>query len=246
MTDKCRRADVRNPFVMAMGMSLFLCLGLAAISSADEEKAEKAPPLVKDKDGWISMFDGKTLKGWKKTNFGGEGDVTVENGAILMGVGSDMTGIHTDRELPKINYEVELEAQRVNGSDFFCGLTFPVKKDPCSLIVGGWGGGVCGLSSIDDMDASENETTSYQTFKNKQWYKVRLKVTEKKIEAWIDGKPIVEQDLEGKKLSIRYEVEPSMPFGFACWQTTAALRNIRIRSLADVPAKEKAAEKKES
>jgi hypothetical protein len=155
-----------------------------------------------------------------------------------MAVGSDLTGISTSRELPKTNYEVELEAQRVDGSDFFCGMTFPVKKDPCSLIVGGWGGGVCGLSSINEMDASENDTTTYQPFKSKQWYKIRLKVTDKKIEAWIDGKQIVDQDLEGKKIGIRYEVELSKPFGFACWQTTAALKNIRVRSLADVPAKE--------
>jgi hypothetical protein len=210
---------------------------MVSFSIGQEKKPEKEPPLVKDKDGWVSLFDGKTLNGWKKTKFGGEGEVNVENGAIVMAFGSDMTGIHTDRELPKIDYEVELEAQRVDGSDFFCGLTFPVKKDPCSLIVGGWGGGVCGLSSIDDMDASENDTTTYETFKNKTWYKIRLKVTEKKIEAWIDGKLILEQDLEGKKIGIRYEVEPSKPFGFACWQTTAALRNIRIRSLADVPKK---------
>ncbi len=215
----------------------YVLLVMISFSVAEEKTAEKDPPLVKDKDGWISLFDGKTLAGWKKTNFGGEGEVTVENGAIEMALGSDMTGIHTDRDLPKINYEVELEAQRVSGSDFFCGLTFPVKKDPCSLIIGGWGGGVCGLSSIDGMDASENDTTTYETFKNKTWYKVRLKVTDKKIEAWIDGKPIIEQDLEGKKIGIRYEVEPSKPFGFACWQTTAALRNIRIRSLADVPKK---------
>lgn len=221
-----------------------MILAMASFSIAQEKKPEKDPPLVKDKDGWVSLFDGKTLNGWKKTNFGGEGDVEVKDGAIEMGVGSDMTGIHTDRELPKINYEVELEAQRVDGSDFFCGFTFPVKKDPCSLIVGGWGGGVCGLSSIDDMDASENDTTTYETFKNKTWYKIRLKVTEKKIEAWIDGKPILDQELEGKKIGIRYEVEPSKPFGFACYQTTAALRNIRIRSLEDVPAKEKPAENK--
>jgi hypothetical protein len=210
---------------------------MVSFSIGQEKKPEKEPPLVKDKDGWVSLFDGKTLNGWKKTKFGGEGEVNVENGAIVMAFGSDMTGIHTDRELPKIDYEVELEAQRVDGSDFFCGLTFPVKKDPCSLIVGGWGGGVCGLSSIDDRDASENDTKTYETFKNKTWYKIRLKVTEKKIEAWIDGKLILEQDLEGKKIGIRYEVEPSKPFGFACWQTTAALRNIRIRSLADVPKK---------
>ncbi len=223
---------------------VLLLLSMAAFSQAEEKKPAKEPPLVKDKDGWISLFDGKTLKGWKITKFGGQGEVHVKEGAIVMPVGSDLTGIHTERKLPKINYEVELEAQRVDGSDFFCGLTFPVKKDFCSLIVGGWGGGVCGLSSINDMDASENDTTSYQTFKPKKWYKIRLKVTEKKIEAWIDGKAIVEQDLEGKKIGIRYEVELSEPFGFACWQTTAALKNIRIRSLKDVPAKEKTPAKK--
>ena len=89
------------------------------------------------------------------------------------------------------------------------------------------------------MDASENDTTTYQEFKNKKWYKIRLKVAEDKIEAWIDGKQIVEQELKGKKIGIRYEVDLSKPFGFACWQTTAALKNIRIRSLADAPKQEK-------
>ena len=57
------------------------------------------------------------------------------------------------------DYEVTLEAMRVDGNDFFCGMTFPAGKDPCTLIVGGWGGTVVGLSSINGMDASENETT---------------------------------------------------------------------------------------
>ncbi|MCA9072978.1 MAG: DUF1080 domain-containing protein [Planctomycetaceae bacterium] len=223
-----------------------LLLAVAQVSFGEEKKVEKYPPLKKDKDGWITLFDGKTLKGWEITKFGGEGEVAVKGGAIEMGFGTDLTGIHTERELPKTNYEVELEAMRVDGTDFFCGMTFPVKKDPCSLILGGWGGGVCGLSSIDDMDASENETTTYRAFKNKKWYKIRLKVTDKKIEAWLDGKQIVEQDLKGKKISIRYEVELSKPFGFACWQTSAALKNIRIRSLADAPKPEAKPKKKDS
>ena len=110
-----------------------LCLSIfglfSSTASAEDKKPAEEPKLVKDKDGWISLFDGKTLKGWKITNFGGQGDVIVKDGAILMEVGSNLTGIHTERKLPKINYEVQLEAQRVNGSDFFCGLTFPVKKE---------------------------------------------------------------------------------------------------------------------
>lgn len=184
-----------------------------------------------EKQNWTSLFDGKSLKGWKTTKFGGEGDVFVKDGRIRLEIGSALTGIHTDRKLPRTNYEVTLEAMRVEGGDFFCGLTFPVKKDPCSLIIGGWGGAVCGLSSIDGFDASENGTTTYREFKNGHWYRIRLRVSDEKIEAWIDDKQIVEQELEGHKISIRAEVELSQPFGIATWQTSGALRNIRIRRL---------------
>ena len=56
-----------------------------------------------------------------------------------MGMGY-MTGITWTNEMPRMGYEISLEAMRVEGSDFFCGLTFPVGKDYLSLIVGGWGG----------------------------------------------------------------------------------------------------------
>ena len=180
---------------------------------------------------WTSLFDGKSLGEWNVSEFGGDGEVKVKDGCIILGAGLDLTGIKTDRKLFKQNYEVTLEAKRVDGSDFFCGLTFLVGDDPCSLIVGGWGGGVIGLSSIDDMDASENDTTTYQNFENDRWYRIRLRVTPEQIQAWIDDKLLVEQDITNRRVSIRPEVQLSRPFGFASWQTTAALRDIRIREL---------------
>ncbi len=183
------------------------------------------------KAGWTSLFDDQTLKGWKSTEFGGEGTVEVKDGAILLGVGNDLTGVNYQRPVPHRNYEVSLEARRVDGSDFFCGLTFPVKDEPCSLIIGGWGGGVCGLSSIDGLDASENSTTKYREFETGRWYTIRLRVTDAKIEAWIDKDQIVDQSLAGKKISVRSEVEASRPFGIASYRTLAAVRNIRRREL---------------
>ena len=47
-----------------------------------------------------------------------------------------MTGITYTNPLPRTDYEVTLEAMRVEGSDFFCGLTFPVGSNSCSLVVG--------------------------------------------------------------------------------------------------------------
>ncbi len=183
--------------------------------------------------GCLLLFDGKTLNGWKPTPFGGEGDVYVKDGQIILETGADLTGITWAKPeiLPKTNYEVELDAMRVNGSDFFCGLTFPVGKDSCSLILGGWGGGVCGLSSLDGFDASENETTTYKEFKNKRWYHVRLRVTPERITAWLDKEELVDVDIRKRQIGTRPEVDLSRPFGIASWQTTAALKNIVVRRL---------------
>lgn len=180
---------------------------------------------------WKNLFDGTTLRGWKETDFAGRGEVTVENGQIIIGVGNDMTGITWTNDLPRINYEVSLEAKRVDGSDFFCGLTFPVKEDPCTLVLGGWGGGVVGLSSINGSDASENETTTFTSFQNDRWYSIRLRVTTEKIEVWIDDRKTIDLKLEDRRFSIRIEVEESKPFGIATWRTTGAVRNLRIRAL---------------
>ncbi|NMC42179.1 MAG: DUF1080 domain-containing protein [Bacteroidales bacterium] len=177
------------------------------------------------------IFNGVNLEGCEVTNFGPQGPVTVSGGEIILGMGDGLTGITYKRKFPEINYEVTLEAMRVAGNDIFCGLTFPVGSDPCTLIVGGWGGTVVGLSSIDGKDASENETTRYMNFEKSRWYSVRLKVTVKKIEAWIDDEKVIDILINGKRLSVRSEVGLSRPFGIASWCTTAALRNIKVISV---------------
>ena len=56
------------------------------------------------------------------------------------------------KDFPKTDNELSLEAMRADGTDFSCGLTFPVGSSPCTLIVGGGGGSVVGLSSLDGPD----------------------------------------------------------------------------------------------
>jgi hypothetical protein len=212
---------------------------LAGVLWADDKPQVTKPGATKSvpadessEAGWKSLFDGKTLTGWKSTDFAGRGEVVVTNGAIRLETGL-MTGITwtNGSELPRSNYEVSLDAMRVDGSDFFCGITFPVGKDPCSFIVGGWGGGVVGLSSLNGEDASQNETTKYMSFKNGQWFHIRVRVTDAKLEAWIDSDKMVDVAREDKAISIRPEMEESKPLGVASWNTGAALRRIRIRRL---------------
>jgi hypothetical protein len=177
------------------------------------------------------LFDGETLANWEITNFGTQGEVHVSDGEIVLGMGDGCTGITWKDSFPKVNYEVSLEAKRKLGIDFFCGLTFPVKDDFCSFIVGGWAGAVVGLSTIDGFDASENETTSMMRFTKDEWYKIKLRVTSEKIETWINEEKIVDIPYNGRQIGIRPEVELSCPFGIATWKTTGAVRNFYLRML---------------
>ena len=201
-----------------------------------------APPAVPASDsgfkpglgtnGWASLFDGQTLNGWRVTPFISHGPVEIKGGQILLHAGSDLTGVSWTNTLPRTNYEISLEAMKVEGNDFFCGLTFPVGDASCTFIVGGWGGGIVGLSSIDGMDASENETSQSLSFETNRWYPIRVRVSPGRIQTWIDDKAMVDLPTAGRKISLRWgEIDLSQPLGVASWRTTAALRNVRLRPL---------------
>jgi hypothetical protein len=154
-----------------------------------------------------------------------------------------MTGITYDRDdFPTQDYEVILEGKKLSGNDFFCTTTFPVGGAHCSLVVGGWGGVVVGVSSIDGRDASENATRTERSFKKDRWYRVRIRVTRERVEAWIDDERVVNLATKGKKLSVRGECEACKPFGVVTWRTSGAVKDIRVRALTD--AEKRAAEEK--
>jgi hypothetical protein len=207
-------------------MSVIACLllpgGRAAMHGQTGTPAVAGQPL----------FDGKTLTNWQPTKFVGEAPVKVEDGQIVLEAGSPLTGITwSGAELPVTGYELSLEAMRVAGKDFFAGVTFPVGDSFCSLILGGWGGNTVGLSSINGMDASENETSQSMEFELGRWYSVRIRVTPAAIESWIDDRQIINQELKGRKIETRIEVDASKPLGVASYRTKSAIRNLKLRRL---------------
>ncbi len=220
-----------------------VCLLLAVLAglSASRIWGEENPPASEDAADWQPLFDGKSLDGWEileqaKTSFANHGKVHVQEGELRLEKGEPATGIRYKEEFPNSGYELSLEAMRIEGQDFFCGLTFPVGQSPCTLIVGGWGGGVVGLSNVDDQSAVENQTTHFQKFENGKWYAIKLRVTDKQVAVWIGDEQIIELPTESKKFSVWWEQEPVRPLGIASWYTSSALRNVRWRKLEEVPA----------
>jgi hypothetical protein len=204
---------------------------------ADAKKGEptKLGEWKVPENGWDWLFDNKLKHGASESKYIGQGKVTIENGVLRLGVGDDMTGVNWpdyDKEkLPRQNYEISFDARRVEGNDFFTGLTFPYDDKPISWIVGGWGGSVVGLSNVNGFAAVENETTRTMEFEDQRWYRLRLRVSKPKIEAWIDEEKVIDFATMEKEFSIRWSVEPSLPLGFVTWKTGGELRDIRIRKL---------------
>jgi hypothetical protein len=164
------------------------------------------------------------------------GGMTEEEGVLRLGQGDPMTAVRWEGELPKAPFEIEAEARRVEGADFFFSVTFPgrTETEAASLIVGGWGGGLVGISSIDNLDASENATTSFRKFENGRWYAIRLRVTAGRIGAWIDGEPVIDVSIEGRELSLRPgPIEDCLPFGVATFETLGEVRGLRWKPLAE-------------
>jgi len=225
----------RNTLFMTLLLLCVLIIGACDEADPEDVTSEaKIEPAVPPAE--MSLFDGKTLGNWENTDFGGQGKVYVKDGSIYLEQGNDMTGITWAGPLVRMNYEITLEAMRVSGSDFFCGFTFPVNDKCCSLVLGGWGGSLCGLSNIDYYDAANNETTRFVSFENNKWYHVRLRVTPNRIQAWLQEEgeePLVDMDITGRKVDTRAEMDLCQPMGVATWQTAGAVRNINLRKLTE-------------
>ncbi len=219
--------------LMEQTLAVLLAFGASLLASSPLAGQAASPGAAAGE--WRPLFDGKSLAGWKQSDFLGAGKVSVDKGVITIGSGA-LTGITwagSTMPFPSTNYEIRIEAARLKGSDFFAGITFPVGESFCTWINGGWGGEVVGLSSLDGADASMNETTLNWKFETGRWYALRLRVTPARISAWIDDEQVINAAIAGKWIALREgEIDRSVPFGIATYSTVASVRKIEWRPVA--------------
>jgi hypothetical protein len=208
------------------GRAAWLCLFFVLTQCGPARRSE-----------WKLLSD-EFLPAWKAAGIPEEGKVLIQDGEINLQPGQPMTGARLDSqtwksaEMPVTRYAIEYEAMRVEGNDFFGTVTFPVNDSHVSLVVGGWGGTLVGISSIDDMDASENNTRGNAFFENRRWHKVRIEVRDDELKAWINDKLFVNTSTKGHVLGLRSgDIEKCIPFGFASYASQSRLRNVLIRRL---------------
>jgi hypothetical protein len=208
------------------------------------EGPAEAPPEGVKPGKWQSLFDGKTLLGWRnvarfpvkpENGTGKGGKVRVESGQMLLEFGEPMTGVECTREFPATDYEILLEAKRVEGGFDFCNLVFPVESARCALVMGR-GGATVGLDAVDGLRAEGNHTARNMAFQQGRWYRIRLRVAKAKIEAWIDDEKVVDLETAGRVFSLPVEYGQFKSLGVCAWATIAAIRNVTARRLGALDA----------
>jgi hypothetical protein len=165
--------------------------------------------------------------GFRETEFGGEGLASIAGNHILLEPGVPLSGVTWTGVPPEAPYVFEVEFTKRYGNDFPCALTFPVAGSHLSLVLGGWGGTVCGLSSLDGLDASRNETRFVRAFPPGVRTHVRVAVSDEVVCAAIDGVEVVRLALAGRTLGVREELLPSRPLGIASFATAVELHSVR-------------------
>lgn len=215
-----------------------LALGMASILAGGWAPAADPQP---DAEGWVALFDGKTLDGWEQRN--GTAKYRVEDGTIV-GVtdeGSPNSFLCTakdygDFELEfevkchdKLNSGVQIRSQtqdtrtgRVNGPQV------EIEASP------GEAGYIYGEATGRGWLVPDDVRKPHSHFKNGEWNKYRVVAKGPRIQTWINGQPVADLTLDDefhKKYAtgfISLQVH-SIPRGEGPYDV--AWRNIRIREL---------------
>ena len=183
---------------MTVSRSLLWPLCLALLAS---------PALAADDDskpgdeGWVSLFDGKTLDGWEQRN--GTAKYEVKDGAIL---GSTVAGSPNSFLCSKKDYgdfELEYETKLLNDElnsgvqirshsrpDYRNGRVHgPQVETEASPGQAGYIYGEASTGAWISPNADEKPTSA---FKNGEWNKYRVVATGPRVQTWVNGEPITD------------------------------------------------------
>ncbi len=98
--------DIRTPCPGSLRRTVVaISLLFLLVATVEAGPDDKAPPA--GSSGTKVLFDGKSLEGWKKSDFYKAGEVKFEAGLIIKSKGVSMSGItSTRKDLPTTNYEL--------------------------------------------------------------------------------------------------------------------------------------------
>jgi len=220
--------------IQVLALSL-LALSLSACSTPDSEGGAGAAP---EKQGWVALFDGRTLDGW--TTVGGRYDGharwTIEDGAITGRQGLDREGglIYTAALYADFELELELKIDWPFDSGIFLRMLPPDSGlKGMQLTVDHREGGECGGLYSDGWILHRPE--GWSLFKRDDWNRFRVVCQGQpmRVQAWVNGQALVDHTLESAEgyaaaglIGLQVHGGEDVPL-----ETKVQFRNVRLRAL---------------
>ena len=158
--------------------------------------------ISKAQNGWTSLFDGKTLNGWKR--LGGAAEYTAENGAIVgqTVANSGNTFLVTEKEYANFILEMDVKIDDTisnsgiqvrshynpsgrGGSGLVYGCQFEI--DPSSRR---WSGGIYDEGRRDWLYPGSLHASTQNAFKTGVYNHIRIECIGHEMKTWINGMAI--------------------------------------------------------
>lgn len=210
-----------------------LCAGvlcLTASAYADDAQG---------KDGFRSLFDGKTLQGWTQKN--GTATYRVEDGVIVgkTSDGSPNSFLCTDKEYGdfELRFEVKVDDQ-LNSGVQIRSKSIPEKNNgrvhgpQVEIATNGTAGFIYGEAlGTGWLSEDRSDPKAKAAFKKGEWNKYRVVAQGKSIKTWVNGVPVADLVDEKSNMSsgfIGLQVH-GIPKGTGPYEVR--WRNIEIKEL---------------
>ena len=182
---------------------LLTIIGLSLVAAAPLRAEDNTLTPEQKAEGWIALFDGKTLGGWAVKS--GFATYTVEDGAIVGTTATNSPNTFLTSEKAFGDFEVTMEVKlddgglnsgfqirsKLKGDKFGGRLTGP-QVEICPGVAGYIYGEATGRNWLSQ------ERKPHKLFPVKQWVPFRVRATGPKIETWIAGEKVTELTLDNE------------------------------------------------
>jgi hypothetical protein len=219
-----KRLIIKRSILVYLGIiTLGMLFSFSGIKDHDIDSKAVSPDKTVGQQGgeWIALFDGKTLKGWKRFNAVEIGPLwSVENGTIKCdgkghGEGSGEFGGSLITLEKFENFELELEwriSEKGNSGilyhvvekpeyshDYVTGPEYQVADDPPDI--GSPSSQNKRTGSCYDMYAARSDKKLNPVM---VWNSSRIVWRDGKVEHWLNGQKVVEYDVNSQDFKERY------------------------------------------